>query len=409
MSEQIKLGGPVNFYHPNTDTKKLGLDKAAEAINQNTAVNERQTQKITEINGQIVELAGKVSELDTIPDMIADAYDGSYSERPGESYAQYDGCEYLGVKYICSKWQGTTTGEWSASDWNPATQVTLDIWGKSVGEYEYIELNGKLWTPHRSVAVLSGTSFTDEQIEAAGFGVVTFDEYAGTPSIIWGTTYEPGDHVIYNGALYRCDDETGGTWDPNAWTAVQVTKEIEDINPGSTVTPNPGGTATSTLTSLGIDGDVYEIATGTTVEANPPGTATADLTKIEIGSNIYDIPTSLINIVDEWEVGSAPLTSFTPTGIKIGSKDLYALRITTNNTFASSISVNTRNSNTEFVGLSFYSKDLSNINNPIHYGGPSDELDIEEILDSNGNVIFEIRASWNSNYNAFFGTLFWAA
>ena len=64
---------------------------------------------------------------------------------------------------------------------------------------------------------------------------------------------------------------------------------------GTAVEGNPTEAATAgDLTKIKIDSDVYSIPSGggggTTVVPNPSGTATADLNKVQIGTDIYSIP-----------------------------------------------------------------------------------------------------------------------
>lgn len=82
----------------------------------------------------------------------------------------------------------------------------------------------------------------------------------------------------------------GGYWVDQNFTSIgDIAQAVHDT---PIVTANPSGTATGSLTSLGINNVIYEISGGgggTTVIANPSGEATADLTKIQIGNTIYDI------------------------------------------------------------------------------------------------------------------------
>ena len=146
-------------------------------------------------------------------------------------------------------------------------------------------------------------------------------------------TYHAGDYAIYNDILYKCINTTSGDFDFLYWQQVNVTNEIKSVNDdldslssevdaipvvtpnpggsgtnlntiqigdtiyvvpsgggggGSSVTPNPAGTATDVLNKVDIDGTIYAMPSD--VEANPAGSGTADLTKLKVGSTIYDIP-----------------------------------------------------------------------------------------------------------------------
>lgn len=58
---------------------------------------------------------------------------------------------------------------------------------------------------------------------------------------------------------------------------------------GSTVVPNPQGTAIGDLNKIGIDGDIYDIPVGSTVVPNPQGSPTGQLNKLSIDDVIYSL------------------------------------------------------------------------------------------------------------------------
>lgn len=152
-------------------------------------------------------------------------------------------------------------------------------------------------------------------------------------------SYHTGDYVIFSDTLYKCISDTSGDFDNSKWTVVNVTGElvevasdIDDINSdittlngrvddipvveanpggtgttlntieinnitytipsgggggGSSVTPNPSGTPTDSLTSVDIDGTIYDIPS--TVEANPVDSSTTELTKLKVSGTTYSV------------------------------------------------------------------------------------------------------------------------
>lgn len=119
-------------------------------------------------------------------------------------------------------------------------------------------------------AQTGGGTVTDVKVDNVsvvnGFGVANID--LATPMATKQNTLVPGTNI---------------TIDP-------VTNQIS-ASGGSEVEANPTGTATGTLTKLGIDGDVYDISGsgGTTVVPNPVGTPADTLNTVEIDGVIYDI------------------------------------------------------------------------------------------------------------------------
>ena len=76
--------------------------------------------------------------------------------------------------------------------------------------------------------------------------------------------------------------------------------EIDSI---PVVVGNPGGSATGTLSKIGIGDTIYNVpsgggGSGTEVIANPTGTGAADLNKVSIAGIIYDIPETDISALE---------------------------------------------------------------------------------------------------------------
>lgn len=77
-------------------------------------------------------------------------------------------------------------------------------------------------------------------------------------------TYEVDDIVTYESRLYKCITaiSTAETFDPTKWEATTAVEEGSGGGGGSSVIPNPTGTPTDTLSTIGIDGTIYGIEGG---------------------------------------------------------------------------------------------------------------------------------------------------
>lgn len=77
-------------------------------------------------------------------------------------------------------------------------------------------------------------------------------------------TYDVGDIVTYESNLYKCITaiSTAETFDPTKWEATTAVEEGSGGGGGSSVIPNPTGTPTDTLSTIGIDGTIYGIEGG---------------------------------------------------------------------------------------------------------------------------------------------------
>lgn len=75
--------------------------------------------------------------------------------------------------------------------------------------------------------------------------------------------YSVGDIVNYDNGLYKCiaDIETPESWDEDKWERVYAT-EVGGGGGTANVVPNPEGTPTDTLSTIGIDDVIYDIAGG---------------------------------------------------------------------------------------------------------------------------------------------------
>lgn len=73
-------------------------------------------------------------------------------------------------------------------------------------------------------------------------------------------TYNTGDIVMYELLMYKCkEDNVTGAWNPAKWERTTA-GENGSGGGGSSVVPNPQGSPTDTLRTIGIDGTVYDIA-----------------------------------------------------------------------------------------------------------------------------------------------------
>lgn len=74
-------------------------------------------------------------------------------------------------------------------------------------------------------------------------------------------TYDVGDIVTYESNLYKCITAitTPETFDDTKWEATTAVEEGSGGGGGSSVIPNPTGTPTDTLSTIGIDGTIYGI------------------------------------------------------------------------------------------------------------------------------------------------------
>lgn len=71
-------------------------------------------------------------------------------------------------------------------------------------------------------------------------------------------TYNTGDCAMYDGLLYECqEDGVTGAWDATKWARTTATAHGTG---GSSVEPNPQGTPTDDLDTIGINGTIYNIA-----------------------------------------------------------------------------------------------------------------------------------------------------
>lgn len=77
-------------------------------------------------------------------------------------------------------------------------------------------------------------------------------------------TYDVGNIVTYESNLYKCITaiSTAETFDPTKWEATTAVEEGSGGGGGSSVIPNPTGTPTDTLSTIGIDGTIYGIEGG---------------------------------------------------------------------------------------------------------------------------------------------------
>lgn len=81
------------------------------------------------------------------------------------------------------------------------------------------------------------------------------------PAYDLNETYDTGDVVMYETLMYKCKaDNTTGAWDASKWERTTAGEEGAGGGGGSSVVPNPQGTPTETLNTIGIDGTIFDIA-----------------------------------------------------------------------------------------------------------------------------------------------------
>ena len=107
------------------------------------------------------------------------------------------------------------------------------------------------------------THLTDEVIDARSSGGDSANQNIAN-DFDATQTYEVGDYVIYNELLYKCTTAvtTAGAWDSSKWTSCIVTDEMGSGGGGTTVIANPTGTPTDTLSTVQIGQTIFDIAGG---------------------------------------------------------------------------------------------------------------------------------------------------
>jgi hypothetical protein len=120
--------------------------------------------------------------------------------------------------------------------------------------------------------------------------------------------YMKGECAIYENVLYEClEDNVTGTWDATKWEVTTLAKQV--FKALCNVVANPAGSASSTLTKLGIGGVNYEIQ-----GSGGGGGGGGDYTEETLWSGSVEASTSgeLITL-------SEPITNFDAIYMVVGS------------------------------------------------------------------------------------------
>lgn len=211
----IKIGGPKNFYHPNTDVKKLGLDKAAVAINNNTAKNEEQDDELDDLDLRVTALENAPQPSGVGPEVIADLYqaEGDNPEyEQGDVVSYYDG--YTNEFYEAL--EDTTAEPTDHTAWQAIHIEDIPALGGMVPAGGYAIANETLY--HNAA---NYPTWFDPANPGADFEVVNYTVWAKVAKV-----YNPGDYAMYADELYVCDHRASGAFDPDDWTKINVMSQL---------------------------------------------------------------------------------------------------------------------------------------------------------------------------------------
>ena len=285
--------GPKNFYNA-VDSKKLGIDKIKDidTMSEDIADIKAELSTLSAVNGNVEELA--TSKLFNIQ-----IGDNVYST----------GNLFKGVKYLRFEMTRADGGEDDAFHidgmrfLDPISNTMLTFpQGTTVDPIEGIYDSARILNPNGTDEVggwhvnypinfiirIGGTGIDLNKYSKIGF---LYGYYAdNTPDTINTYISTDGENWALIGSA------TGITYGaPN-----QINYFIEFEHEIPVVTPNPSGTATETLTSLGIDSDIYSIGGG--------GSPNVEIFEMEVNplngdERIFPDGTSFTDIYDAIEAG----------------------------------------------------------------------------------------------------------
>lgn len=247
----IKIGGPRNFYN-DVNVKKLGLDKAAKAINDNTDRNAEQDDELDSLDDRVTALENAPQpQAGVSADVIADAYEATGHNpeyEQGDVVLYNNGIQdafYEALVYTTAE-PGTDHDAWQAIHIEDVTPT-----GVMVPAGGYVISNDILY--HNKAAY--PTWFAPNN-PGADFEEVEYSVWA--PVL---RTYEPGEYATYADELYVCTAETSGAFDPSDWTKITVMSQVTPV-PANRLCPE-GDTATDGGKVVTFDGDTgdYYLAT----------------------------------------------------------------------------------------------------------------------------------------------------
>lgn len=151
--------------------------------------------------------------------MVADEYVTT------STYDSGDICIYEGVLYKAL--EDDITGDWDSTKWDAITiSSELANTGTTASDVQY---------DNSSSTGVQATNVQDALDEAFERTVVLANGLTSAFNTVAETytsaqhNYTKGDYVLYETKLYRCIENTSGTWDSTKWEEVKVTDEIKDI------------------------------------------------------------------------------------------------------------------------------------------------------------------------------------
>jgi len=299
----LKIGGPRNFYN-DVNVKKLGLDKAAKAINDNTDKNAEQDGEITSIKSKNIEQDGAITGLDTRvtalenapqpsagvgPEVIAEIY---AAEGVNPEYEQGDIVEYNDgyTNEFYEALTDTTAEPGDQTAWQVIHTEEISPTGGMIPAGGYVISNNTLYHNKGSYP----TWFSPNS-PGSDFEEVTYSVWAKITK-----TYNPGDYVMYADELYVCDSRTTGAFDPDDWTKITVSSCFTDPNrlcPRGDEDEDDGKVVT-----YNAAGNNYVLRTPESgIQLNDTGVKTK-IGKDQYGNPIYQAYTNADTVIncDEW-------------------------------------------------------------------------------------------------------------
>lgn len=133
-------------------------------------------------------------------------------------------------------------------------------------------------------------------------------------------TYNTDDVVMYEFLMYKClEDNVTGTWDATKWERTVASSSGAS---GTEVVPNPQGTPTADLNTIGIAGDIFNIA-GSGGGGNVYG-AFIDTNRVIQANTIFNSDTSYTATEDCAVVYSIAVNTGTNGQIFVDGKEINA-------------------------------------------------------------------------------------
>lgn len=140
--------------------------------------------------------------VDRLDADLADAFDQTLAYNIG------DYCMYDGSFYRCTDESPAGT-PFSLTNWTQTT-ISNELGSASGLIDDGSTATDKTWSAFKEDTLINATQD------------MLSDKY--NP----GSAYEPGDYVINDNVLYKCTASTGGAWNPDKWTAVALSGELQN-------------------------------------------------------------------------------------------------------------------------------------------------------------------------------------